>query len=94
MSCIWQSAMADAAHVCPIIRFIESPVKNKSMGEKTLPGCNPYQRFTFFCHVAQVDNSKDDLAWFGNKKNKSKFLVASCIFGDLLEFSLPFAEFY
>jgi hypothetical protein len=59
-----------------------------------LPGCNPYQRFTFFCHVAQVDNSKDDLAWFGNKKNKSKFLVASCIFGDLLEFSLPFAEFY
>jgi hypothetical protein len=35
-------------------------------GEKILPGCNPYQRFKNVCHVAQVDNSKDDLARFGN----------------------------
>jgi len=29
-----------------------------------LPGCNPCQRFKNFCHVAQVDNSKVDLARF------------------------------
>jgi hypothetical protein len=28
------------------------------------------------------------------KNNESKFLVASYIFGDLLEFSVAFAEFY
>jgi hypothetical protein len=56
-----------------------------------LPGCNPYQRLKFFCHVAQVDNSKEDLARFGNKKIESKFLYIS---GNLQEFSVAFAEFY
>ncbi len=47
-----------------------------------------------FCHVAQVDNSEDDLVRVAIKKIESKFLVASYVFGDILESSVAFAEFY
>jgi hypothetical protein len=61
------------------------------------PGKSSLQSLPAFLkknHVAQVDNSKDDLVRLAIKKIESKFLVASYIFGDILEFSVAFAEFY